>query len=293
MAAVSITAIGILGSVAGVYALYRAIATERHKLFAYEIARGFPVATASSVGGDYELSIHFKAAGGDEERIEGAYLQFVRFANVGREAIYRRDNASANPLRIEISGARVLDIAIADVKRDVNQIELSTPSLSDAGGSAKIDFDFLDYKDGALVRVLTAGKPKKAEVFGDIIGMPGGIVCTSPDQKAGLPGWLGFSLWLTAQVSLFAVAAFVFHSVTNSWSDLWLLVLPVLAVVIPIIGALIVSESGSMFQRASWLRRAYPEFEMPGMFPFARYAFDVVPPLVETAASSQDHIGSP
>ena len=269
-----VTAIGIIGSLVGVYALYYALTTTRHKLLAYEVSVDFPVATASRIGGDYELSIHFKASGGAEEKIEGASLQFIRFANLGRESIYGRDNAPANPIHIEVTGARVLDIGIVDVKRKVNQIELSSPVLAEDGGSANISFDFLDYKDGALIRVLTAGEAGSIKVVGDVIGMPGGINCTSPERAKGLSGRLGVALWIAAEVITLGLTALLFQSVTGSWDNAWLLALPIPAVFIPIIGAIAIDESGSKLRRASWRRRAYPEFKFPSSFPMGRAAFD-------------------
>lgn len=269
-----VTALGIIGSLVGIYALYYALTTTRHKLLVYEASLGFPVATASRIGGDYELSIHFKASGGAEETIEGASLRLVRFANLGRESIYGRDNAPANPIRIEVAGARVLDIGIVDVKRKVNQIELSPPALTEGGGTADINFDFLDYKDGALIRVLTTGEAGSIKVVGDVIGMPSGIVCTSPEPTRGLSGRLGVALWIAAEVVTLGLTALLFHSVTGAWDNAWLLALPIPAVFIPIIGAFVIDESGSKLRRASWRRRAYPEFKFPSSFPMGRAVFD-------------------
>ena len=265
---VIVTALGIIGSLVGIYALYYALTTTRRRLLAFEASVGFPVATASRIGGDYELSVHFKASGGVEEKIEGAYLQLLRFANLGRESIYGRDNAPGNPVRIEVEGARVLDIAIADVKRDVNRILLSPPSLSGTGGSSEISFDFLDYGDGALIRVLTVGRADSIKIVGDVIGMPGGVICTSPGRPSGLPGWLLFGIWAITAVALLGLTAVIFRSVAGSWDDVWLLALPTPAVLLPIVLAAVLDESGSKLRRSGWRRRAYPEFELPRAFRF-------------------------
>lgn len=268
--ALALTALGVVGSLVGIYALYHALSTARHKFLAYEASAGFAVAKATRIGGDYELSVHFKAAGGREEKIGGAYLQLIRFANLGREPIYGRDNAPGNPIRVEVAGARVLDIAIADVRRKVNQIELSPPTLSDQGGSARLSFDFLDYRDGALVRVLTVGEADSIKIVGDVIGMPSGIVCTSPGPTSQVSEKILMGSWLVAELVLLGATAFVIRSVTGSWVDSWLLVLPIVAFLIPIFVLSWIDESGSRPRRVSWRRRAYPDFQLPGSLPFGR-----------------------
>jgi hypothetical protein len=285
MVPLALSLLGAVASIIGIYGVYWALTTERKKLFAYEASKGLAVASASRIGGDYELSVHFKAAGGAEEKVEGAVLQFVRFANLGREAIYERDNAPGNPLRVAISGARVLDIAIADVKRVVNRIELSAPELSESGGSAKISFDFLDYQDGALIRILTAGEPESVEIGGDVIGMPKGIVCTSPEPGKGIPFAVGFTLWAIAELALLALTAFIYHRVIGSWKHVWILGLPLVAFTLPLFVAIVIDESGSKLRRAHWQRRSYPKFKFPSDFPFGSIIFDY-PPFVPGLSSS-------
>ena len=272
---IALTILGAVASLVGIYGVYFALRAERKKSFAYEVSNGFEVASASRVDGDYELSVHFRTAGGVEEKIEGASLCFVRLANLGKEPIYSQDIAPANPLRIEVSDARVLDIAIADAKREVNQISLAPPDLSDEGGSAVLRFDFLDYGDGALIRILTAGSPAKVQVVGDIIGMPKGIICTTPEKSGIFSFALGFGLWAIAEVILLGAAVWLFHEQTNSWSDAWLMLVPVPVFFVPLVTAALLSESGSKLRRASLLRRAYPELRFPQDSPYGRFLFEL------------------
>ena len=182
-----------------------------------------------------------------------------------------------------MGGARVLDIAITDVKRAVNQIKLSPPVLSDDGGSADIAFDFLDYGDGALVRILTAGEAAKVTVRGDVIGMPKGIVCTEPATSLSISFDVGFTLWAIAEVAMVGVAAFIYHEVTGSWSDAWLMGIPIFLALIPLFGALLIDESGTRLRRRSAQRQRYPEFKFPSEFPYGRFIFDF--PIAASAPS--------
>jgi hypothetical protein len=271
---VVLTVLGVIGSLVGIYGVYWAVVRERMKLFAYEVSRGLAVASTSRIGGDYQLSVHFKSKGGQEEKVEGAYLQFVRFANLGREAIRSEDNAPANPIRLVVSGARVLDIALVDQNREVNRVTLSAPKLLDSGGEANVSFDYLDHGDGALVRVLTAGEAKKIEIQGDVIDMPGGIVCTSPKESGDTAIRIAAFLFVVAEIFFFGLTGWVFYKATGTWSNLWLVPLPLLAFVIPLFGLFVLDESSSKFRRAYWRRRTYPELTFPGNFPFGQWIFD-------------------
>lgn len=111
----TLEAIGLIGGIASiagfVYALYYARTTSRRKDLLYEVTPAVPLATALSPDDEYSLSIRYRRRGAAEEVIESAYLRFVRVANFGREPIRKVDIAPANPLRLEVKGARVLDIS--------------------------------------------------------------------------------------------------------------------------------------------------------------------------------------
>ncbi len=271
----AITIFGVLASFVGIYAFYRQFVTERRKLFAFEVSRGFSVASAFNVGGDYRLSIHFTPPDGVEEEVDGAFVQFVRFANLGREAITSADIAPASPLRIEVDGARVLDISLADVSRSVCQIRLGDPELAGSTGSAVINFDFLDHHDGGLVRILTAGEAEEIEILGDVIGMPAGIVTTAQSPSSDLSFNLAFAIVLIAELSLFGLVVLIFRNAFGGWRDVWILALPACAFLLPLVGLGIVGESSTWVRRSHWLRRGYPRFKYPSDFPYRGRIFDL------------------
>jgi hypothetical protein len=201
------------------------------------------VATAGSPDRDYSLSIHYRAANSDQEEvIEAAFMWYVRLANFGKEPIRREDLAPANPLRVEVEGMRTLDIGFATAGRDVTQVRLTEPEILEDRAVARIEFDFLDYHDGAVVRVLGTGPRAELRVVGDIIGMPSGIVCL--DETPTKTWWakVGFGLWILAEVLAFAAGAAVIHKVTGSWSDVWLLAVPVAAFFLPVFLALALGD---------------------------------------------------
>jgi hypothetical protein len=258
---VALTVVGTLASLIGVYALVENRRNRRIKLLGYEPTGSLPLATASSVEQDYKLSIHYKPPGEDEELIEAAFVRYLRFANFGREPIRREDIAPANRLRVEAEGGRILDISLVSPGREVTRVGLGPPGIENDRGSADLTFDYLDEKDGAVVKVLSTEAKCEVRLVGDVIGMPGGIVRTDKREARGLWGKVGFGLWVVAEISLFAAAAYVVEVETHDWANAWLLVLPLVAFVTPFAVAIGLSELWPSRERR------YPDhLALPGWF---------------------------
>lgn len=244
MVALTLTILGAVGSIVGLLAYVDTRRSKRIKLLAYEHTAPFPLATARQHASDYELSIHYRSADGEEEEvIEAAFVTYLRFANFGSEPIRAQDIATSNPLRVEVEDVRVLDIALAGAHREVNQIELDAHELGSEMSKASIKFDFLDRRDGGLIRVLSTDRDATIRLVGDIIGMPEGITRSDQPIAKGPWGKIGVALWAVVQVATFGVVAYVYREVQGSWSNVWLLTLPFAAVVLPVVAAAIVSET--------------------------------------------------
>lgn len=258
LAVVSI--LGAAASLGGLYAIVDNRRNRRVKALAYEHTGAIPLATASRHFKDYELSIVYRP-GEDmpEERIESAYVTYIRFANFGKEPIRAADIAPANPLRIVIEGVRVLDISLSSSCREVSQIRVGNPVLDENQSSAAVGFDFLDYEDGGMIRILTAGwnKKVKLQLAGDIIGMRSGIAKSDaepPHQKVW--GKIGMAMLAVSEVAAFAGAAYVYKLVNGSWGSAWLMIVPVVAFFMPLALAGIVSDT---IWPASVKRKRYPK----------------------------------
>jgi hypothetical protein len=204
------------------------------------------IGDCSAVERDYTLSIHYQAPGEAEEVVEAAFVTYVRFANVGREPIRRADIAAANPLRIAASGGRVLDISLVRQRREVNLVEVAAPEISGNDASARITFDFLDHRDGGVVRVLSTTPKTAVRLVGDIIGMPSGIVRS--DEAAGKNIWgkLGFLLWVLGEAGTMAIAATFTRQLAGNCADVLTLAVPAallffVAFILPVVAAIAVS----------------------------------------------------
>jgi hypothetical protein len=234
---------------------------ERQKLLAYDggITR-LPLISPRSLA-EYKLSVVYQPEGGEEERISGAYVHFLRFANFGREPIRREDIAPHNRLRIEVRGARVLDFTLEAVRRTVNNISVEADiPFEDDIYEATIDFDFLDYRDGALVRLVTTSRPSNIALVGDVIGMPGGVKRAAEVGRRSFWTWAGGALSTGALLAGLASTAFVFRWVTGAWVNVWLLTTPIVALIVTLVIIVVVSEtiwpkSGLQFPRELVPRR--------------------------------------
>lgn len=288
-----ISVVGALASLGGVYAIFDNRRNRRIKALGYEDTGPFPLATASRHEQDYQLTIHYRAGPtSKDEVIEAAYVTYLRFANFGREPIRREDIAPSNPLLVKVSGVRVLDITLAGVNREVAQVGLGDLVLQEEGAFATISFDFLDYEDGGLIRILTTDrKDAEIDLMGDVIGMPSGVFRTDGSVNSK-NRWSKIGVGLYAAMQLLAIvgAAYVVKLVTGDLFDAWLMVLPVAALLVPAILAFVVSQTiwpnrakvmqyPQRLAPPGWLARAAMFRERP--MPYPDYLDERVPALEE------------
>jgi len=264
-----IEAIGLIGgaaSIAGLlYAFYFARKSYRRKEFVYTTSWAAAIASAESPVKDYQLSLRLQRRNGVEETIKSAYVSFVLFANIGKEPIRREDLAPANPLSLEMEAARVLDISLATVTRPVTNVAISNITVGEARGKAQVTFDFLDENDGAVVQILTEGQPQSIRIAGTIIGMPDGIKKFDELPRRSFWSTLGICLSILFLLSAIVLCPFAFRWITGSWEHAYLMVLPLVALVVPlviigVIAATIWPEGGRHLPVSlpEWFLRPYP-----------------------------------
>jgi len=265
--------IGIAGGAVGVigviYTVYYGRRGQKKRLMVYEVSGSVALAQAFSPEDDYKLSVLFERKGSSEEKIESVYTTFLKFVNLGKEAIRGNDIAPANPLRVTIKGARVLDIQVAGITREVNNVYLRDQVIKNEEASAGIGFDFLDYQDGALVKILSVGNSGKISVEGDIIGMPEGIKDIEEIRPTTKGGGGGVVWFMGVFVGGSALSAFIFYWVVGNWGNVWLIFVPV-GVWVLLFGTLL------MIGDRPWSRR--PEF--PKSLELPEWCRPFVPPMM-------------
>lgn len=225
-----------MASVAGlIYAVLLARKNRKIKLLAYDVTGIVPLARAVSPEKEYKLFVTYEQRGQPQEKLDSVYVRFLRFANFGKESIRRDDIAPVNPIQISIEGTRTLDIALSGITRPVNNVDLINQTLSKDSASANITFDYLDHEDGAVLKILTVGGGGTARLTGDIIGAPEGIkrVDEISSRSGRVLNKAGKFIAVIFFISAFSLSFFAFYWVTGAWTNVWLLVLPFLALIIP------------------------------------------------------------
>jgi hypothetical protein len=107
-----------------------------------------------------------------DEPVETLTITYVALWNNGRATISRDDIAVTDPLRIVASdGCTILAADIVCENRPTNKFEIS---LQRQDNAVVIDFDFIDYKDGMVVRLYHVGKDyQDIDVRGTVKGASG------------------------------------------------------------------------------------------------------------------------
>lgn len=235
-----LTLFGVAGTIASIigllYAFIVARRSDRRKLLTYHVTPPLPIASVLPDKAGHRLSIIYEREGTEPLNVKGAYLRFVRICNFGKEPIRRDDIAASDPLRLEIEHARILDLAVADVSRKVINFQI-TPNQSNDGGatSTQITFDFLDYLDGAGIRVLTDRPRTSIRLLGTIIGIPGGLPEIHDLQKNPILDTIGCGAAIILELIAIASGLYLYSILAGGLTSLWLSLIPVVALLLPII----------------------------------------------------------
>jgi len=244
---------GVVGVVGVIYTIYHSRRAQRKKLLVYEVSRSIALAQAFSPEDDYKLSVLFQRKGSIEEKIESVYTTFLKFANLGKEPIRGSDIAPANPLKVTVQGARILDIQVAGITREVNNVSLKNQVKEDEQAAAYVDFDFLDYRDGALIKILSVGNKGDISLEGDIIGMPEGIRDIEAIRPTSKTAGSISGLWaLVIVIAGFLLSGYIFYLVIGSLRDVWLIFMPFGVLAIVVIISLIIDARPWLRGRASF-----------------------------------------
>jgi len=222
-----------LGSI--IYAIYVRRKSNLEKKLIYETIPPVSVAEVIKSKGAYSLRVVYDRPDDKPVYIENAYMQLIRFANFGRIPITKSDLAKTDKLRIEIQHGTVLDISLSSVTRSACQIELRKPTKIGDTVAVEIDFEFLDHLDGGLIQILSDTKNLKTTFRGTIVGMSEGIQETTiSSDGVEVPNW-GCAIGILLEIGALSSVIYAYQSITGSWNNVWLLALPIAALVVPLV----------------------------------------------------------
>ena len=231
----------VLSVISLVYAGYVTRKSRREKRLAFEQLWPVPLAQVIAPESGHSLRILYEAPGTAPREVDRAVVHFLRFTNFGKVPIRQQDLAPGDPLRLEISGGAVLDVAVPSITRAVCQVSTRMVDTLDDITRVAVRFNFLDFMDGAIIQVITDSNETALSLKGSIIGMPEGIHRVKDDpQYQAITGW-GCILPIALQLSLLGAVPFLYHRWTGSWEHAWYLLLPIVALAIPAILLLLVA----------------------------------------------------
>ena len=227
-------ALAVIGVVLTLYGIWLAQRSERRKRLVWDVAGSIPLASLlPHEEPGPKLTVQYEPESGPAVNVRGCYMSMVMVANLGREPIKREDLAGSDPLRLEVTGTKVLDAAIAGVTRDPVNFEVAPLVVTGDAVTARLSFEFLDFKDGASIRLLTEGWQPEVTVRGTVVGMPEGIQRFGERRNSQLWNRAG----AVTIVVLFALSIltglWTFHMVMGSWDRWWLLLLVPAMLIVP------------------------------------------------------------
>jgi hypothetical protein len=263
--------IGAVASIVGVVLFFALRSRPPRKLLSWEAFPAVGIASVLPHRADYKLSLLYERTGEAPVPLTGAFLSFVRLANLGDEPVRSADLTPNDPLRLVVFAAQVLDISLAAVTREVTNFQLGPFAQDRDQATTRITFDFLDAKDGALLRVLTSDRLVRFDVQGTVIGMPGGLRSGAGSSNSALSCGLMLLLLLLWTFAAIATVALIRRFIDWDPDLVWVPVAALAAFMAPF---LLIVILGSLADRShSWPERIrFPQWaEMAGTDAFRWY----------------------
>jgi hypothetical protein len=178
----------VAGLALGVIGIYVALRSRERKEPRVYIANDGKIGLSMDAPTELELLYHGK-------RIPTLTSTYVWFLNEGRRPIRRDDIAPRQPIRIQLTQDGLAVDILEVVVRKTTRESIAFKAIAAAQGAAELSFDFLDYRDGALVEILHTGPSwVKADVSGVILGCPKGISVTRSEARGELVSSIVFPL---------------------------------------------------------------------------------------------------
>jgi hypothetical protein len=112
---------------------------------------------------------------------------------------------------------RTLDITLSRASRPVARVDVANMYLVKEHSHADLTFDFLDFRDGGVVKIVTEGGKGKITISGDIIGIPEGIRHCDEIRPLGLSNKIEGALVTLSVDSGLLLVPFAYRWITGSW----------------------------------------------------------------------------
>ncbi len=94
-----------------------------------------------------------------------------------------------------------------------------------------------------VIKIVTVGSQGSVSLEGAVIGMPDGIKRVDELRSLGFLNKLGCGLAALIEIAAVGSVPFIFFWITGSWANVWLLILPFVALFVPAIMLAIVAAT--------------------------------------------------
>jgi hypothetical protein len=164
--------LAVLGIAATIYLAIRFSEQKDPRFHTVNVSR-----ITRTAGAPSDIDIFYKG-----ERVDQVSSFMVWIWNAGRRPIKSDDIPTSQPITLSVDPAanfRILDVAVRKVSRE--SIRFAARKQSET--VAAIDFEFLDYQDGALIEIQHTGtRNARLNISGVILGAPKGIRDSHPSR---------------------------------------------------------------------------------------------------------------
>ncbi|WP_213150463.1 hypothetical protein [Stutzerimonas balearica] len=148
-------------------------------------------------------------------KVERLTKSKIVFWNDGNEVLERSKFVSSDPVTVAFpQGTNILSYHVVKPTREV--INFSVNKVLSENNSLRIEFDYLDPKDGAVIEILHDGAAKYPMITGSFMGVPKGIEnygSVSEPPPVNAPKYIriffrsNVMYWAALSVGLFMLAA--------------------------------------------------------------------------------------
>jgi hypothetical protein len=214
------------------YAVYVKRVTQREKRLVYEVLKPISIAEVINGSSGYSLKVIYQQRGQEDVYVDKAFLYYLRILNTGKEAIKKEDIPKGDPLTLVLTNEKILDVALVNTTNETCRVSLDNGERFHTRSTITLSFDFLDYQDGMLIRVISYGNKLNISLTGTVIGMPGGAIRLKEVSVRQEITGLGCIIPIIVTIGLLAYTPFIYNKIMETWDNVWIIFLPIVMLLV-------------------------------------------------------------
>ena len=157
----------------------------RHaKQLVYEVLSAGALPTRSFGESGYALAVITTDQDPPVALAEPLFLAYLRLTNPTRARIFGHDFTDEDPLRLELHGGEVVDIALLSATDPGIEMRVAAIQQTGTTTSARLSFHSLGYRDESIIQVISKGVLNHMALRGTVRGMSMGMTRAEPSTAA-------------------------------------------------------------------------------------------------------------